>query len=121
MTENEFIKLYLKNMASNMRLFRINAGSGWTGKDKDIYHYVKNGIRYITIKNPRILHAAPPGWPDLAGWEEIEITDDMIGQKIAVFTGKEFKMTGYLSKIQKKFRDVLRSMGGNFETVKPKY
>jgi hypothetical protein len=115
MTENEFIKLYLKGMASNMRLFRINAGQAWAGT------IIKRSYDNITIKNPRVFRGAPNGWPDLAGWTEIEITPDMVGQKIAVFTAREAKVTGNLSAHQKLFKKILLSMGGDFEVIKPKY
>jgi hypothetical protein len=113
MNEGTHIRKYLKSMASNMRLFRINAGVGWVGK------IVKRTSRRITLENYRPLHAAPPGWPDLAGWTEIEITPDMVGQKIAVFTGKEFKpRLGRLRREQKIFGNVLERMGGDFSIVR---
>ena len=108
MNEQEKIKDILKNLPDNKRLFRINAGTGWTGETS------KAGIDLIAIRNPRILHAAPKGWPDLCGWETIEITPDMIGKKVAVFVFEEIKLSGKLSKEQKKFRDVLLEMGGVF-------
>jgi len=93
------------------RLFRINSGMGWIGK----YRRTKDGI--VIIENGRPLHAAPEGWPDLAGWKTIEITPEMIGKKIAVFMGKEIKVTGKLSKAQKIFGEILTQMGGLFEVI----
>lgn len=85
---------------------------GWTGK------VIRKDSEYVVIKNPRPLHAAPEGWPDLCGWTEMEITPDMVGRKIAVFTAEEVKVTGKLSKAQKAFRDVLTAMGGLFKVIK---
>lgn len=109
--ERKLINKTLASLPENKRLFRINAGSGWQGE------IVKKDKNFITLKNPRIFRGAPDGWPDLAGWETIEITPEMVGQKIAVFVAEEVKATGGLSKIQKMFRDVLVSMGGVFRVV----
>lgn len=35
-----------------------------------------------------------PGSPDLVGWKTVEVTADMIGQRLAVFVGIEVKMPG---------------------------
>ena len=35
-----------------------------------------------------------PGSPDLVGWKSVEVTADMVGQRLAVFTGIEIKMPG---------------------------
>jgi hypothetical protein len=110
--ERKLINEILKNLPKNKRLFRINAGTGWTGE------VVRKTENSITLKNPRIFHGAPTGWPDLAGWETVEITPEMVGQKIAVFVAEEVKATGGLSKIQKLFRDTLENMGGIFRVVK---
>jgi hypothetical protein len=118
--EKEIINKRLTNLENNERLFRINAGMGWVGKEiwisKDCVSRLKKGD--LVIKNPSALHAAPEGWPDLAGWTEIEITEDMIGKKIAVFTAEEIKATGKLSKMQKKYKEIILRMGGIFRVIK---
>jgi hypothetical protein len=76
----------------------------------------KNGI--IIIKNPRPFHGLPEGFPDMAGWAETEITPDMVGKKIAIFTAYELKATGEMTDEQKNFRRVLLDMGGIFEERK---
>jgi hypothetical protein len=108
MSEQDKIREILAELPPNKRLFRINAGMGWIGQTS------KAGIDLIAIKNPRPLQAAPKGWPDLCGWETVEITPDMVGKYVAVFVGEEVKLTGKLSKEQAKFRDVLTEMGGIF-------
>lgn len=109
--ENKIIVDRLMNLSANERLFRINAGMGWAGK------ILKKTNNAIVLGNPNPLHAAPTGWPDLSGWTEIEITPDMIGKKIAVFTGEELKATGKLSKEQKQFRDIIQRMGGIYRVI----
>lgn len=106
--EKEIINRILSSLPENKRLFRINSGMGWTGK------FLFKDCRRGVIENPRPLHAAPKGWPDLCGWETIIVTPDMIGNQIAVFVGEEVKATGRLSREQKKFKELLERMGGIF-------
>lgn len=35
-----------------------------------------------------------PGSPDLVGWKTVEVTENMVGQRLAVFIGIEVKMPG---------------------------
>lgn len=107
------IRAILAGLPPTRRLFRINAGVGWVGTT------VKHTGSSILLAYPRALHAAPRGWPDLCGWETIEITPEMVGQKVAVFVGIEVKASGKLSKDQARFRDVLEKMGGIFEVHEP--
>jgi len=108
--ERDIINDRLSNLADNERLFRINAGMGWAGRA------VRVGDK-VVIKNPYPLHAAPEGWPDLCGWTSVEITPDMVGQKVAVFTGYEVKATGKATPRQSAFGDLVRRMGGIFGII----
>ena len=108
--EQNLINIRLKNLPENKRLFRINSGMGWTGESTR-----KGG--FLIIKNPRPLHAAPEGWPDLCGWTSIKITPDMVGLTVAIFTAEEVKATGKLSEMQEKFRDIILRMGGIFKII----
>ena len=108
MTEQERIQQILAALPPNQRLFRINSGMGWAGK------VLKRDPRHIVIDSPRPFKAAPEGWPDLCGWTEIEITPEMVGSKVAVFTAVEVKVTGKLSAKQSAFRGIIESMGGIF-------
>lgn len=94
------------------RLFRINAGTGWIGR------IVKRSPTSMILANPRPLKAGPAGWPDLFGWRAVEITPNMVGQRIAVARAIEVKAGGSevdLSDDQKRFRDLFESMGGIFD------
>ena len=103
----------LKNLdPESERMFRINAGMGWTGK---ILHRSQNKI---ILENPRPLHAAPKGWPDMCGFKSVTITPDMVGQKVAVFVGEEVKSSGKLSAAQEAFRDLIVSFGGIFRVLR---
>lgn len=112
MSEQDRIRDILANLPPEKRLFRINSGMGWAGE------VVRRTPDCIILKNPRPLHAAPEGWPDLCGWTMTEITLDMVGQRVAIFTGEEVKVTGRLSKKQRAFQRIIESMGGIFKVVR---
>ena len=109
--ERKIIDDILSTLPENKRLFRINAGMAWAGG------IVRQDRNNIILRNQRPFHGAPKGWPDLAGWETIEITSDMIGQKIAVFVAEEVKATGSLSNEQENFKNTLEKMGGIFRII----
>jgi hypothetical protein len=113
MGEQELIKKRLRGLdPERERLFRINAGMGWSGE------ILRREKTHIVLGNPRPLHAAPSGWPDLCGWETVEITPEMVGEKIAVFVGEEMKFSGSLRPNQRRFRDMLLRMGGIHRVVR---
>lgn len=54
-----------------------------------------------------------PGGSDLIGWTSIEITPDMVGQRVAVFTAAEVKTSrGKTTDAQINFIDQVRKAGG---------
>jgi hypothetical protein len=110
--ERDLIDKRLINLKPNERLFRANSGMGWAGKA------TKKG-KFTVIENARPFHGMPEGFPDLVGFTEITVTADMVGQKIAVFTGEEYKATGRLSVDQKRWRDLILSHGGIWRKVTP--
>lgn len=109
--EKKIINERLKNLSDNERLFRINAGMGWVGK------IVKKTDSMLLMKNPRPFYGAPDGWLDLSGWTQVEITPDMVGKKVAIFTAEEIKATGKLSDNQEKFKNIIKRMGGIFRVI----
>jgi hypothetical protein len=128
MREHERIKRRLAAIDTEReRLFRFNAGMGWTGlqikkiydldKIVQMFRHQKEIPDFLLLTEPRPFHGAPTGFSDLAGWQTIEITPDMIGQKIAVWKSVEVKTKKYhkLSPAQEKFRDLVRRMGGIYE------
>lgn len=110
--EKNLINEYLLNLPENVRMFRTNSGMAWAGKST-----LKGEFRII--KNARPFHGMPEGWPDLTGWTEIEITPEMVGSKIAVFTAVEAK-TGSLklSDKQNRFKEIIEKMGGIFRELR---
>lgn len=106
--EKTKINEIFRSLPLTKRLFRANTGCAWVGE------IVRREKNILILRNPRVFHGMPEGFPDLFGWEEIEITEDMVGQKIAVFCGEEVKVTGKLSKEQGIFGDLIKRMGGRF-------
>jgi hypothetical protein len=117
--ERDLIFKRLSSLAENERMFRINAGMGWTAAAPDTV--IKRdcmGRTTVVMRNARPFHGAPTGFPDLVGWETVTVTPEMVGEKIAVFVGEEVKATGGLKPAQARFRDVLTAMGGVHRTIK---
>ena len=91
----------------NIRLFRNNTGQGWQGQTQ------RDGAKLI-ITNPRPLMAGlHKGSSDLIGWKTVEITPDMVGQKLAVFCAVEVKTgSGRTTVEQENFLQIVRAAGG---------
>ena len=54
-----------------------------------------------------------PGGGDLLGWRTVEVTPEMVGQQVAVFTSIEVKTpTGRLRPEQEQWMKVVRAAGG---------
>lgn len=89
-------------------IFRNNTGMGWTGS----HNRTKEGS--ILIRDARPLHAGlTKGSSDLIGWTTREITPDMVGQKVAVFTAIEVKTEkGRATAEQLNFIAQVRKSGG---------
>lgn len=90
------------------RLFRVNVGQAWTGNK-----IIKQG-RDVIIKDARPFNVGvPKGFSDCVGLNTIEITPEMVGKKVAVFTAAEIKNeTGRLTTEQSNFLAFVREAGG---------
>lgn len=102
-------KMMLKLSNSGSRIFRNNVGKAWIG-DK----YEKFGSD-ILVFNARRFHAGlGVGTSDLVGWTPITITPDMVGKKLAVFTGVECKASknSKATAHQSMFIDAVNDAGG---------
>lgn len=75
------------------RLFRQNVGGAWAGKPvKGEGTVVTLGPRDVLIRNARFIRMGLiTGSSDLIGWHPVVITQEMVGRKVAVFTGFEVK------------------------------
>jgi hypothetical protein len=80
-------------------LFRVNTGKGWVGTG-GAPQRLTNGSVVLPNARPIALGFADPsgnaieGTSDLIGWTSIDITPDMVGRRVAVFTAIETKATG---------------------------
>lgn len=97
------------NLPKNARLFRNNVVRAYQGKAKR--H--QDGTT-VTIQNVRMIDAGLcKGSSDLIGFTSVEITPDMVGQKVAIFTAVEVKTkTGKPSPEQLNFINLIRTFGG---------
>lgn len=110
--EGRVIRERLKSLDPKCeRMTRINSGVAWTGQ------VTRRTPEYIILKNPRPFHGAPKGTPDICGWTTVTITPDMVGQKVAIFTAEEVKVSGTLTKQQSRFGRLLERMGGIFRVL----
>ena len=76
------------NGRPDIRLFRNSVGLGYVGKTV----FTHDGV---FIKPFRKVHfGLRPGSADLIGWKTIEVTQEMVGSRIAVFSSIEVKAPG---------------------------
>jgi hypothetical protein len=117
-SEKELINLVQYHFTeSGNRIFRQNTGFGWVG-DKFFKPPMETTVRVtprdVVIRNARPLHAGLcKGSSDLIGWTRVLITPDMVGSRVAVFTGIECKTLGYkATEDQIRFRNAINKAGG---------
>lgn len=116
MKESNVLRACWLAVARWTRLFRLNTGQAWVGKAERLANgdVLVHGGRPITIGL-----GMPDGKPlvgasDLIGWTTVEITPEMVGRRVAVFTGIETKESGggHQRPDQINFVDQLRAAGG---------
>lgn len=101
-------EILLRCGRGDTRLFRQNVGQGWVGR------LIRQQAGTVELAAARPLHAGLcEGSSDLIGWRTVEVTPDMVGQRVAVFTAIEVKTeTGRPTPEQLKFLDAVRNAGG---------
>lgn len=113
-------------LAGKCLLFRANVGQAWAGSPKKLpsgetlpaTQKLPNGD--LLIRNPRPFSTGlPPGFSDLFGLVQVEITPDMVGQKIGVFIAPEVKtQNGRISESQRNFLEAVNGNGGRAGVVR---
>lgn len=94
-TIQQEIRLYVGEKFKNTRLFRNNVGAA----------VLKDGRR--------IDFGLCVGSSDTVGWTTRTITQEMVGQKVAIFTAIEVKTaTGKASDVQQRFINYVHNAGG---------
>lgn len=114
----EMKRIQISASKTGFRLFRNNSGVGWVGKathgnpGRPIQVVV--GPDDVYIRNARPLHAGLcKGSSDLIGLLPLEITQDMVGKKMAVFLAAEVKRPGQHPTVeQSSFIEFVKSNGG---------
>jgi len=103
-----------------VRIMRNNVGTGWAGNrvikiTPSNRHDVWLNPGDVVVRQGRPLHAGlAKGSGDGIGWSSVEITPDMVGRTVAVFTSAETKKTtgGRVSTDQKQWFEQVRLAGG---------
>jgi hypothetical protein len=97
-------------------LFRQNVGQGWTGDATRITRRQTVALQPgdVVVRNARpLLAGLCVGSSDIIGWRTVEITADMIGQRVAVFAALEVKAAkGRATEAQARFLTNVREAGG---------
>ncbi len=124
-TESTLVKnLMLCASRLGGRLFRNNVGMAWApaGGGGNIVRCAP-GQRYksvticpgdVVVRNARPLHAGLcKGSSDLIGWTRVVVTDQMVGDTVAIFTASEAKGPhGRATKEQGNFIKAVNDNGG---------
>lgn len=92
---------------SNVRLLRNNTGRAWQG-----IPFSHAGQQCLKQLRP-INFGLAVGSSDLIGWTTVEITQDMVGEHVAIFTAIEVKTEkGRPTKAQQNFIQQVHNAGG---------
>lgn len=98
------------------RLFRQNVGSGWVGPSQ---RFTRAETVLVQAGDVLVRQAKPlqaglcVGSSDLVGWTSVEVTADMVGQRLAVFSAVEVKaVRGVLRPEQATFIARVSEAGG---------
>lgn len=75
------------------RLFRNDSGQAWVGRPAYVGN-LPSGQEVTLHRARKISYGLHVGSSDLIGWTSIEITPEMVGQQVAVFTAIEAKTRG---------------------------
>lgn len=109
MTSEQTLQNRIRNAIAGLcHVWRINVGSGWTGRASRL----SNGN--VLIEQPRPFKSdVPVGFSDLAGWRTVTVTEAMVGTEIAQFVAIEIKTdSGKASREQQAFIAAVRRAGG---------
>lgn len=99
------------------RLWRSNAGQGWTGdvirNTRSTPMTVTIGPGDVVIRNPRPFRAGFKGLSDLTGYTSVKVRPEDVGKTVAVFSAVEVKAArGRETQDQRAFIDRVQQAGG---------
>lgn len=83
------------------------------GKRTDVRLFRNNvGVAVFPDKS-RVAYGLAPGSSDIIGWQCVEVTQDMVGKKVAIFVAIEAKAPkGRVAENQINFIEAVRKFGG---------
>lgn len=116
MKESDFMRRCLKRATEmGARLFRVNVGRAWVGDDQKItrsgMYHVEAGS--VILRKARPFKSGVAGMSDLIGFTPVEITTEMVGETVAVYSAVETKtLRGRATKEQVAFIRVVSGAGG---------
>lgn len=117
-TETNIVREILLKLGSivGIRLFRNNTGTAYIGASAVIKKREQVWLNPgdVVVKQGRIFKAGLcTGSSDIIGFKSVEITPEMIGKRVAVFTAIEAKTkSGRASKEQIAFIEMVNKNGG---------
>lgn len=115
MVEGDVMRL-LQRVASSLgaRLFRQNTGQGWVGRVERGYPGKRVTLNPgdVVLRNARPFHAGFEGLSDLGGWSPLEISADMVGSTVAIYTQAEIKAGTRPTKEQLAWIEAVQKAGG---------
>jgi hypothetical protein len=80
---------------------------------RGVVRLFRNNTGALEDKTGRVVrYGLCKGSSDLIGWRTVDITEDMVGQRVAVFVALEVKDRGRLTPEQAGFLEVVRRAGG---------
>lgn len=114
MSESDLMRsLRLSASRLGARLFRQNVGQAWVGKvERGNGRVIKLGPGDLVLRNARPFHAGHEGMSDLGGWVPIEVTADMVGTTVAVYTQVEVKENARATQAQLAWIAAVENAGG---------
>lgn len=114
----EILPAITRHFLNRIKLFRNQVGQAWFGgvqkclKPGQVYR--AKGGEVLLINARRYSCGLIKGSGDNIGWEEVTITQEMVGQKFARFVSLETKVpkSGRVSTEQKHWYDEVKKAGG---------
>ena len=114
-------QIWLALGSAACRLFRLNTGRGWISNmgPKGVQRLADGSVLIKGARSIALGLSSPNGDPivgacDLPGYTIVEITPEMVGRKVAVFTSVEVKTTkgGKVSAEQENWAAQVEKAGG---------
>lgn len=117
MSERQAMNANLVKLSKEgFRLFRNNVGKAWSGKSTFIKKITTVTLEPgdVLVRRARRIHfGLLKGSGDMIGYKTVKITEDMVGQEIAIFTSVEQKVKrGKRSQEQVDWDAAIKRAGG---------